>query len=243
MQSEAAVDLEKIVIQPTWREMLVELVASEQFDAWNIDIVSIADKYMEKIKELQVLELHVPANIILAASILLRFKSEALQFEEQVQEMAEEVFIEDGKAPVEIPLISLRTRIPPKRKATLPELLSALDRVLSEKKQRAERPIITPQIIELELQKYDIEEKMSELLSRIETNADSEGLASFSSLLTERNPLEIVRTLLPLLHLSQEAKVSLIQDEIFGEIFIHLKAKEVVESVESKGKGKKKASS
>lgn len=238
MQAEAAVDLEKIVVQPTWREMLVELVASEQFDAWNIDIVGIADKYLEKIKELQVLELHVPANIILAASILLRFKSEALQFEEQVQEMAEEVFIEDGKPPVEIPLISLRTRIPPKSKATLPELLTALDRVLSEKKERAERPIIAPQIIELELQKYNIEEKMADLLLRIQSNADSEGLAAFSSLLAERNPLEIVRTLLPLLHLSQEAKVSLIQDEIFGEIFIHLKQEKA--EVENKVNEKKK---
>ncbi len=223
---QTTVDLEKIVIQPTWREMLVELVASEQFDAWNVDIISIADKYLEKIRQMQVLELHVPANIILAASILLRFKSEALQFEEQVQDASQEVFLDGDRPAVEIPLLELRTRIPPKRKATLPELISALEKVLAEKKQRAEKPIIQPQIMQFELQKYNIEEKMNELLARIKTNSDAEGLATFTSLLTEKTPLEMIQTLLPLLHLSQEAKISLIQDEIFGEIFVNLREKE-----------------
>lgn len=223
MQKEATVDLERIVVQPTWREMLVELVASEQFDPWNVDIVGIADKYLEKIRQMKVLELHVPANIILAASILLRFKSEALKFEEEVQEASEQVFLEGDKPPVEIPLLSLRTRIPPKRKATLPELIAALERVLTEKKQRAEKPIIKPEILEFELQKYDIEEKMNDILSRIKTTADAEGLTAFTSLLTEQTPLEIIRTLIPLLHLCQESRISLIQDEIFGEIFVHLR--------------------
>ena len=133
---EDKIDLEHLVAQPTWREMLLDLVASEKLDPWNIDIVDIAGRYLVRIRNLQMMDLHVPANLILAASILLRFKSDALKFEEEEQVVEQEVFIDEQKVPVEIPMLSLRTRIPPKRKVTLDELVNALEEVFEEQKIR-----------------------------------------------------------------------------------------------------------
>ena len=146
-EKETKVDLEQLVAQPTWREMLLDLVVSEKLDPWNIDLVDIASRYLERVRKLQKLDLRVPANLILAASILLRFKSDALRFEEEEQVVEQQTFIDEAQAPVEIPMLSLRTRIPRKRKVTLNELMSALEEVFEEQRKRQEKPVIRENLI------------------------------------------------------------------------------------------------
>ncbi len=81
-------NLEELVAQPTWRDELRLMVEEESLDPWNIDIADIADKFVQRIHKFKTLDLVLPANLILAAAILLHLKSEALKFEEeQVQEI------------------------------------------------------------------------------------------------------------------------------------------------------------
>ncbi|MEM3555221.1 MAG: ScpA family protein [Candidatus Micrarchaeia archaeon] len=219
------VDLEELVAQPTWREMLLDLVVTEKLDPWNIDLVEIATKYIERVRKLQKLDLRVPANLILAASILLRFKSDALKFEEEEQVVEEQTFIDEAQAPVEIPMLSLRTRIPRKRKVTLDELMSALEEVFEEQRRKQEKPIVKESLL-INLPKYDITERMKEIYNKVKKLADSTGLVTFSSLLKNKTREEIIYTLLPVLHLAQEGKLSVFQEKFFGEIFIQLPAAE-----------------
>jgi len=217
-------DLERLVAQPTWKEMLLDLVIKEHLDPWNIDIGVIATKYLERIRSMQMLDLHIPANLILAASILLRFKSDALKLEEEVQEVEPEMFIGEDQKPVEIPMLTLRTRIPPKRKVTLDELVQALEEVFEEQKRREElrkRPAI-PEKIVLALPEFNIEQQTEEVYKRIKETADSEGLATFSSILKDDSAQGKVFTLLPLLFLAQAGKINIFQEKFFGEIFIQL---------------------
>jgi len=222
---EGKVDLEQLVAQPTWREMLLDLVVSEKLDPWNIDLVDIASKYLERIKNLQKLDLRVPANLILAASILLRFKSDALRFEEEEQIVEQQTFIDETQAPVEIPMLSLRTRIPRKRKVTLNELMSALEEVFEDQKRRQEKPVIKENMI-INVPQYDITQRMKEIYGKVKKGADAGGLVTFSSLLKERNRKEIIYTLIPILHLAQDGRLSVFQEKFFGEIFIQLPQKE-----------------
>ncbi|MCX8197871.1 MAG: segregation/condensation protein A [Candidatus Micrarchaeota archaeon] len=218
--------LEKIVEFPTWREMLLDLVASRQLDPWNIDIVEIASGYIERIRNMEMLDLRVPANLILAAAILIRFKSEALKFEEEQQVPVEETYVpEEGGEPEVIPMLELKTRIPPKRMVTLDELLLAMEKVFEEQKKREERAsrVEIPAVINIQLPEFDIEEKMKEIHQRLLEARDSEGLATFSSILRSYDAEEVISTLLPLLHLAQARKVSIFQEEFFGEIFIRVK--------------------
>ncbi len=39
---------------PSWREIIYELIASEQLDPWNIDIAVLCRSYFDKIKQLEV---------------------------------------------------------------------------------------------------------------------------------------------------------------------------------------------
>jgi len=214
--------LEKIVALPTWREMLLDLVASKKLDPWNIDIVEIATGYLEKIKKMEMLDLRVPANLILAAAILLRFKSSALRFEEQTQVVEEQTYVEEDAEPSVIPVLELQSRIPPTRMVTLDELLSAMERVFDDQKKREEKAqkVEIPTVINIQMPEFNIEERMEKVYGRILEEKDSEGLATFSALLTERTPVEMIATLLPLLHLVQDRRVSVFQEQTFGEIFI-----------------------
>jgi len=224
--------LEKIVLLPTWREMLLDLVHQNTLDPWNIDVVDIATKYLERIRKIETSDLRIPANLILAAAILLRFKSDALQLEETIQQDTLETYIEDG-GPVEIPMLELRSRIPPKRRVTLDELLNAMEKVFQESASRETvmKQVTLPSNMEIKLSEFNVEEKIREVFGKVSANADSEGWATFSSLIGENSREEIIYTLLPLLYLAQEQKVVVLQEKFFGEIFIK------VYSEEKKGKG------
>ena len=77
--TEGNVDLVDLIEQPAWKTILIELVKTEKMDLWNIDISELADKYLQKINELEGSDLRLPANAILASAILLKFKSRILK--------------------------------------------------------------------------------------------------------------------------------------------------------------------
>ncbi len=242
-------ELDRLVEDPTWREMLLDLVSKDQLDPWNIDIVEITRRYIARIKKMKVLDLHIPSNVILAAAILLRFKSETLALENEENVIENEVFIEEP-VPVEIPMLELKVRVPPKRSVTLGDLIHALEEVIDIEKKRNERKKrYIPEFMEIKIPRYDIEEEIKEIYQRTKKLADNTGWLSFSALVKDKYPDEdsknkngqkednsgeketddddpvriqrnIMLTLLPLLYLSQEEKISIIQEKIFGEIFI-----------------------
>lgn len=219
-------DLENLVSQPTWREILLEVVHSGQMNPWDIDLVLIADSYLQKVKEIASIDLRLPANVILATSLLLRFKSDALSLEETI--MDEELAVED-MAPrqlinEEIPQLILRTNNARPRKITLEELLKAVDEVIaSTSSQQLLLPI--PKILELEIPKEDLHELIKKIYALANELKDENGVLVFSSLL-DPNFLQrdkgghVSSRLMPLLHLVQEGKADIWQEQLFGEIHI-----------------------
>lgn len=215
-------DLPSIVRKPSWKQLLCELVASERLDPWDIDITKVADGFFKMVKAMEKTDFHIPANIILACAILLKYKSNALKIFEEPTEAFEEpeplVFEDEG----EIPALRIKARIPPKAHITLNELIDEVEKAMSyDDAERA--PRVRPkhrETVEITLPDYDIEKEMEHLYSRMKGEADSEGLVLFSSLVSQSTPTETVLTLSPLLHLAQEKAVGLKQDAMWGEIFI-----------------------
>ncbi|MFA5077022.1 MAG: segregation/condensation protein A [Candidatus Micrarchaeia archaeon] len=212
----SANDIERMVLKPTWKEMLLEMIASERLDPWNIDITVLANGFLKRIKNMKDLELHVPANVILAAAILLKYKSNVLNFavEAQPEEVAE------NYAPEEIPQIELVSRIPPKGPITMEDLMREMEKVI--KYDNPAPPKLKPadEIMNLPAPKFDIEERMDSVFTKVKGKVDGEGWTTFSQLLDGGGVEEMVYTLLPLLHLCQRRMVDLKQDEFFGEIFV-----------------------
>ncbi len=217
-------NIEKMILMPTWREMLYDLVHTNQLDPWNIDLVEISNKYLERLKEIRTDDLRVPANLILAAAILLRFKCDLLSLKEAPAQSTLDEFVEEGVPLMEIPALELKGRVPPKGRVTLQELVSALEKVFADQKKKSEQvPIIeVPSSMEIEVAEFNIDAYIQKVYDKILGLQDSEGLVTFSSLLSERTREQVIFTLLPVLFLSNKGSISMAQDPFFGEIFIRV---------------------
>ncbi|MBD3397649.1 hypothetical protein GF412_00750 [Candidatus Micrarchaeota archaeon] len=215
--------LTSIVRKPSWKQLLVDLVISEKLDPWDIDIVAVADGFMKTVKDMEKFEFHVPANIILASAILLKYKSNALRMYEEPEEieMPPEPIEVEGEG--DIPPLQIKARIPPKAPITLNELIVEMERVIKydDEEHMNRKPRIKPrEVIEMPLPEYDIEKEMGKLYSKMKQEMDGENLVLFSELVKQKTPKETILTLSPLLHLAQEKAVGLRQDRFWGEIFI-----------------------
>ena len=80
--------------------ILVEMAKSGKIDPWNIDIVDVTEKYLQKMIEMKSLNLRVASRTLLFAAILCRMQSNVLaglsidEFKDQ--EPAEPIYDEDG---------------------------------------------------------------------------------------------------------------------------------------------------
>ncbi len=215
--------LERIVVKPTWKQILLELVDRNRIDPWDVDIVRLSDEFMAKVREMQKLDLSLHANVILASAILLKYKSDYLKaFTAPPITMMPEEPVEQAMRFSEIPELSMVARIPPRRQVTVSELMAEMEKVIryeSDEIKRAPRGSIT-EIVDLDIQEDDIEKRMEEIMSRIKTNVDETGFATFSSVLKEKTSMEIVYTLLSILHLAQNQVIDIRQEKLFGEILI-----------------------
>ncbi len=221
------INIEKIVEKPTWKQILLELIEQNRIDPWDVDIILIADSFMKRVREMKQLDLTIQANVILAAAILLKYKSEYLRY----LTMEEQTLVTDYPAETplpgeveEIPQLTLVSRIPPKRQITLDELIGEMERVMkydSEERKRIPRGSVT-ETMDFMIAEWDVEKRINDVLERIRANTDETGWSLFSSLIKGGDNLEIVRTLVSVLHLTQNGAIDVKQERIFGEILIYL---------------------
>ena len=216
------VNLVDLIEQPAWKTILLDIVDSEKWDPWNLDIAELADKYLQKINSLSDLDLRIPANAILASAILLKAKSRLLKLSsiEEEEDKAFEKLIEQF-----IP--ELRNPRPLREgKVSLEALVEVIEQSLLASKKKAMKRFLEEQEIQFKIpfNDFNIEEHVDRVLALIQEKADSQGLVTFSALLngTAKDVNTILTTFLPVLSLATKNKISIWQDEFFGEIFISL---------------------
>jgi segregation and condensation protein A len=215
--------LESMVSKPTWKDILLELIAGNRIDPWNIDIVELSDAFIKKVREMEHMDFAVQANVILAASILLKYKSNYLKLLSVQAEIPDFVPDERAENIEEIPQLTLSSRIPPKRQITLDELIVEMERIIKYDEQKVHVPrgsIV--ETVDLELPERDIENDLQKVFNLVKTNTDSEGWSVFSRIRQGADLQETVYLLLCLLHLVQIGSLDIRQDDMFGEIFICL---------------------
>lgn len=218
-----SLDIEKLVTDATWKDLLIELVKKEKLNPWDIDIVEVIDKYVSAVKEMKVLDLAVPANIMLAAAMLVRFKSDLLMYEEQQADMQPEEETPFQRQPVAVEPLTFRLRLPPKRRISLMELIAALDEAMEIKKareiEREERPIKFPIVFS----PVDIEKEIENVYAEIAKHVDKSKMTTFSYLARAVRPTDIVLGLfIPILFLAHKNRITVLQEKFFDEIIIAL---------------------
>ncbi|NJE25073.1 segregation/condensation protein A [Thermococcus sp. MV5] len=202
-------------------DILLQLVTMGKVDPWNIDIVDITEKYIERIREMRDLDLRVSARAILAASILLRMKTEALLYakDEEEEEQKKEERIR----------VDVDPYIPPLRRAeryyTLDDLIEALMDALEETEKRRpkkkKKVQIEEEIFVVDDFRVDIEKHVNKLYEIVkELYNSTKDKITFWELIFDPSPKIVARTFLYLLFLANMGKIELIQEEPFGEIFV-----------------------
>src|SRR3989339_190069 len=61
-----------------WKDIIYDLINTEQLDPWDINIVLLTDKFLEKIRQIEETNFFISSKVLLAAALLLRIKSEIL---------------------------------------------------------------------------------------------------------------------------------------------------------------------
>lgn len=214
-----------------WEETLEFLTAD--MPAEEIDITVLADRYREYIKEMEKYDLKIPAKAIRICSALLNMKTAALlmdesqQEEEPVEELEEELEAEveeEEEDTVELeepPELEIPVKQKPKRRVHLEELKNSLRDAMQVKEQREERIEQRERIDEqFEMDEDDLETKLNSLLSSIKgmVSSKTRRKIDFNNLIEQNDNEEKIEKFKHILHLENDRKVDLIQDEFLGDL-------------------------
>jgi len=221
----------------SWQAIINDLVNTEQLDPWDIDISLLVERYLEKIHDLEEANFFVSSKVLLAASILLRMKSDILLHDE-IPGLDEILFGREDKKKYEQERIELdedmpdlipRTPLPRFKKVTLQELIGALGKAIKTETRRIKKEVVLRQHereARLALPKniINLEDKMKGVYSRIlgvfKNREERFAFSDFEHKSKEEKIIEFVS----LLHLDNQQKIWIEQDNHFEEVWIWLKS-------------------
>ncbi|MBW2988906.1 segregation/condensation protein A [Candidatus Woesearchaeota archaeon] len=227
----------------TWQDIMQQLIRSEEMNPWDINISLLTKKYIEAIKKLKELDFRVSGKMLLAAAILLKIKSNKLVGEDieyldkliSEQEEGELLDFEEDMEPrlkEDIPKNLIpRTPQPRKRKVSIYDLMGALEKALEVKRRRVLKSI-PPMRMEIPEKKKDISEVIKDIYGKIKCFfwEHRKNSLKFSELAPSGSKEDRICTFVPLLHLTNQRKIDIFQQQHFGDIDIILrKTKEEVD--------------
>ncbi len=227
-------DIEALAEQP-WEETLDFLTAD--MPPQDIDIALLADRYRTYLSELQEYDLSIPAKAIRVCAALLKMKAQAIYYEEEDEEELEEdpMDFEDEmveEEPVEDqdttelkvgPDLDMPVKQKPKRRMQIDELKNALRDAVEVNKKREQRQQERMEMDQqFEMTEEDINEKLDRLLGSIRNivSTETREKVNFDQILEQNDKEEKIEKFKHILHLENDEKVELIQEEFMGELEI-----------------------
>lgn len=223
--------------QLSWQSIIYDLINTERLDPWDIDLVLLTNKYLDRIHQLEEANLFVSSKVLFAAALLLRIKSEillnryipsldAIFFgkKEEKKYVQERIELDET-----IPELVPRTPLPRFRKVTLQELMEALGKAITTENRRIRKVATLRQqeietAISLPKRNINIKDRINDIYSRIKKIFfGREEKLAFSELV-QKHDGDAVGTFVPLLHLDYQHKVLLEQEKHLDEIYIWLKS-------------------
>ena len=222
----------------TWQTILYDLIKTEQIDPWDIDISILAQKYLETVRKLQETNFFISGKVILASAILLKIKSEKL-LSENIAGFDSRMFPTDELEEVDDfnnkvnelklihgnPRLTIKTPLARKKRVSLQDLVVALEKALEIDKRRTLRRIEIeriPEDLKIPEKKIDISKLIKEVYDKIigffEVKKGKE--ITFTELVSSNKKEDKILTFVPLLHLANQSKISIDQQDHFGEISI-----------------------
>lgn len=232
--------MDMILSDYPWEQVIYRIICEEAMDPWDLDLSKLTEVFIEYLAKMKKLDFRIPAKYIIIAAVLLKMKTDHLDFIDMVKEsmegpepcpedMMEGVegmemdALEAEEAPrggVNFDAVKLHERRVHHRKVMFEELVFALRRALKTEQRKEKR--IAKRGADIRIERVDISKRIKELYRRIDDVLaklkDEE--VPFSSVVEEWNRENILKNFMPLMHLDTEKKVDCRQDKPFEEIFI-----------------------
>lgn len=223
----------------SWQSIIYDLINTEQLDPWNIDISLLANRYLEKLHLLEEANFFISSKVLLAASLLLRIKSEILltEYIPSLDEILfgkkeEKVYKQERiELDEDLPGLVPRTPLPRFRRVTLEELMGALNKAINTETRRIKKAILIRQQeyetgLALPQANINLEEHIESLYEKIvELFESRDSRMAFSELIKgdyEDREKRVI-AFMSLLHLDNQQKIWLEQENHFEEIWFWLK--------------------
>lgn len=226
----------------TWQSMIYDLVKTEGMDPWDVDVSLLSVKFLDMLKKLKEMDFRISGKIVLASAILLKIKSNKLLTEdinaldsliagnqEEMDLLDELGMDEEGtrtrRGKFDGPKLMPKTPQPRKRKVSIYDLVKALEKALEVNYRRP--PVIRNKTKARAPQKgIDISSIIKDVYDKVNDHykgkVSKEKTLSFSQLIPSESKEDKVFTFIPLLHLENQERVELEQEDHFKEIMISL---------------------
>ncbi|MBW6442586.1 segregation/condensation protein A [Patescibacteria group bacterium] len=230
-----------------WQEIIYDLINTEQLDPWDINITLLSDRYLEKIKELEEADFFISGKVLLAASLLLRIKSEIL-LNKYIKSIDEILFGNKNKGQSEIsndlrenPVLGIefeesmpelipKSPVPRFKKVTLQELMDSLNKAIVTENRRIKRKIseknaLRESSFSMPKSKIRVKDRIKDIYKNLLKNLRDDQRkmkVSFTEIVGEKKE-DRVFSFYPLLHLEHQQKIWLEQEGHFEEVYIWLK--------------------
>ena len=226
----------------TWQTIIMDLVKTEQMNPWDVDVSTLSQKYLEKVKQMEELNFFVSGKIILASAILLKLKSNQFMLQDLAEfdnllyatdedELAEPEDMDGPNIPDYLrnkePRLTIKTPQPRKRKVSVNDLVDALKKALEVENRKIQRVLDKnrmPEDLSMPEKKIDINAIIKDLHGKVRTYFEkNKSDLTFNGLVPSGRKEDKLGVFVPLLHLSNQQKIHLTQPVHFDEIYIQLK--------------------
>jgi segregation and condensation protein A len=222
--------------QIEWQEIIYDLINTEQLNPWDIDLIILTERYFKRIEEMEEGDFFISSKVLLAASFLLRIKSEIL-LNKYIKSIDEILFgnkevqkkysFERIELNDEIPELIPRSPFPRFKKVTLQELLESLNKAITTENRRIKKEIVNKNAlressISLPKRNFSIKDKIDEITERLVghfSSQENHKKISFTEFAGEDREKRIEH-FSPLLHIENQKKIWLEQQGNFQEIHI-----------------------
>ncbi len=240
-----------------WKGFLHELINREGLDPWDIDVGILTKKYLEALKEAPRIDFNISGKLLTIAVFLLKTKAEVLverdirgieQKIEEVQNIDSDFDdsldmlggLDDGIDEVSNKKqeykLKVRNPLARKRKVNIFDLIKSLEKTFEQSNRRRKNFLLKNADVKYKGPVYerkpkDLKTIIEELYQIIASEFENKsGHVLFSHISSEANhKMAVLEKFIPLLHLHNQDKVYVEQEEHFGEIRIHEKRKEIIE--------------
>ena len=196
----------------TWKNIIYDLVKSEEMDPWDIDISILTRKYLDTIKELKKHNFFLSGKVLLASAILLKIKSDKL-LKEKVEHFDNMLFNRGEEEILEQPQFAPYQKLEPgqlvfkvpqlrKRKVSLNDLIGALHKAIEVNERKVVRKEAEAYLVEEPKipERTDITQKIKDLYDKIRGFFVKKEKVMFTNLVKSDRREDKIAAFVPLLH-------------------------------------------